>query len=156
MPKQLDQIAEQEDKAVEQEGSGMDQDTEIAIRLGIKMLSEGGLEQIKNALNQSKDPAQVIGSFLAQMIGHMAEQLQKQVNLSPRIFLSKGGFLDHILDYIEVKLGYPSEFSDQIYAAVLETVKAAAMSEAGVNRKAPPQQAAPAGPALDQPAPGGM
>lgn len=31
-----------------------------------------------------------------------------------------------VLDYIEKKLGYPEEFSDQVYSAVLETIKAAA------------------------------
>ena len=110
------------------------EDAELATRLGIKMLAEGGgLELISKAINESQDPAQVIGQFLAQMIGQLAEKLRDQVNLDPKVFLAKDGFLDAILNYIEDKLGYPEEFSDQIYGEVLEIIKAAAMSPAPPN-----------------------
>lgn len=101
--------------------------------MGIKLLEAGGLEQIKKALESSQDPAQVIGTFLVQMIGHMGEQLASQFQIDNRVFLAKNGFLDTILDYIEAKLGYPKDFSDQIYGAVLETIKAAAMQPPAPN-----------------------
>lgn len=151
MAKQLDQVEQQEAPAQEE---GVSQDLEIVVRLGVKVLNEGGLDQIKTALKQSKDPAQVVGTFLVQIIAHISENLSKKIDLDPNVFLSKGGFLDYMLDYIEKKLGLPAEFSDQVYGSVLETVKAAAMAEQGGGQ---PQQApAPQGPALDQPAPGGM
>lgn len=104
------------------------QDAELALRMAIKMLNDGnGLQLIKNAIDNSKDPALVIGQFLAQMMGQMGEKLGKEIGLDPRVFLAKGGFLEKILDYIEIKLGLPKEFSDEVYGTVLETIKAAAM-----------------------------
>lgn len=149
------------DKAQQQEGqrrgkSYPQEDAEIATRMGIKMLSEGnGIQVIKDAIDQSQDPAQVIGQFLGQMMGQLAEQLAKEANIDPGVFLAKNGFLDAILNYIEGKLGYPPEFSDQIYDQVLEVIKAAAMSGGAQGQgmqqqggqpgpeQAPPQQAAP-------------
>jgi hypothetical protein len=109
-------------------------DAEIATRMGIKLLSEGdGLKVIKDAIDQSQQPAQVIGQFLAQMMGQLAEQLQKEANIDPGVFLAKDGFLDAILNYIERKLGYPADFSDRIYTEVLEVIKAAAMGPEAPN-----------------------
>lgn len=101
---------------------------EVAVRMGVKMIRDGGgLKIISEALNKSKDPAQVIGQFLAQLIGKLAEQLRSEFNIDPGLFVANGGFLDHILDYIEQQLKLPSEFSDQVYSQVMETIKAAAM-----------------------------
>lgn len=127
------------------------EDVEIAVRLAIKMLDEGGgLKVISDAIQQSKDPAQVIGKFLAQMIGQLAEKLRDEAGINPGIFIAKNGFLDQILDYIETKLGYPEDFSDQVYAQVLDTIKAAARS--------PRPQGQVSGPGAQAPAPveGGM
>lgn len=124
-------------------------DVEIAVRMTIKMLRDGGgIKVIADAMNQSKDPAQVVGQFLAQIAGQLAEKLDEQYGIDPRIFVAQGGWLDKILDYIEKQLGYPEEFSEEIYGAVLETIKAAAMG----GRQGQPapaqgqQQAAPAQP----------
>lgn len=103
------------------------EDAELATRMGIKMLKEGGgLKVIADGINQSKDPAQVVASFLVQMMASLAEKLHSEMGIDPGIFLAEGGFLDAILNYIEKQLGYPEEFSDQIYPAVLEMIKAAA------------------------------
>lgn len=117
----LDQQEQQGPRQVSQ------QDAELATRMGIKMLKEGGgLKVIADGINQSKDPAQVVASFLVQMMGSLAEKLHQEVGMDPSVFLAKGGFLDAILNYIEDQLGYPEEFSDEIYPAVLEMIKAAA------------------------------
>lgn len=130
------------------------EDVEIAVRLAIKMLNEGnGLKVIADAIQQSKDPAQVIGKFLAQMIGQLAEKLRDEVGINPGIFIAKNGFLDQILDYIETKLGYPEEFSDQVYARVLDTIKAAARSPRPQGQVSGPGAGQPQAP---QAAPGGM
>lgn len=115
-------------------------DVEIAVRMAIKLLNEGeGLKLISDAIQQSKDPAQVIGKFLAQLIGQLAEKLRDEAGIAPSIFIAKNGFLDQILDYIEVKLRLPSDFSDKVYRAVLDTIKAAA-------QPAPPPQGQVSGP----------
>lgn len=118
---------------------GKNTDVELAVRMTIKILKDSnGLKVISDAINQSKDPAQVIGQFLAQIMGQLAEKLNKEYDTDPRIFLSSGGWLEQVLDYIEQELGYPPEFSDQIYGQTLEVIKAAAMS--GRNGKQPQQQ----------------
>lgn len=134
MAESLDQV-NQSKRIKENQGKKYSQeDAELATRMGIKLLTEGnGLKVIHDSINQSQDPAQVIGQFLAQMMGQLAEQLQKEAGIDPGVFLAKNGFLDAILNYIEKKLGYPSNFSDQIYVAVLEVIKAAAMGPESPN-----------------------
>lgn len=127
-----------------QQGGGevAKEDVEIVTRLGIQILSKGGLDQIKEALTSSNDPAQVIGTFLVQIMSQILEQASSQIDLDPRAFLAQGGFLDHILDYIETKLGLPKEFSDQVYAQTLEVLKAAAKGGAqGGQQQAQPGMA---------------
>ena len=150
MATSLDQV-----QAEEQVGAGKNtqfnsEDVELAVNLGLKLLNEGGgLKLIEQAINQSQDPAQVVGQFLAQIIAKLAEQMRDNYNIDPGIFLAKDGFLDYILNYIEKKLGYPEEFSDQIYSQVLEIIKAAAMGPEAPNnvmeggQSQPPQQGAP-------------
>lgn len=134
-----------------------DRDAEIAFRMGVKLMTEGqGLQTIKAAIEESKDPAQVIGQFLAQIMAVLAEKLQGEINLDPRVFLAKGGWLELMLDYIEQKLGYPEEFSDQIYMQTLEVIKAAAMSPEQAQQGGGPQMAAPGGAPQGGPPQGGQ
>lgn len=146
-----------------------DDDVEIAFRMAVEMLDDGGLQMMADAIDKSNDPAMVIGQILAQMIGQMAEQLRDEYNIDPRIFLAKNGWLDQVLDYIEHELNYPKNFSDEIYQQVLELIKAAASSpdapnnvtnQSGTGVEAPlpqqPDQAAmpPAGGPAQAPMPG--
>lgn len=134
MPQSLDQTNMMRGVQAREGDEVSGQDTEIAVRMAIQMLTQGnGLQVISDAINKSQDPAMVVGQFLSQMMGALGEQLVQQVGLDPAVFLAKEGFLDQILDYIETKLGYPEEFSDQIYMQVLETVKAAASSPPAPN-----------------------
>lgn len=126
MAKSLSQM-NMEENVKQSEGHQVnDDDVEIAFRMAVQMLDEGGLQMMTDAINKSNDPAQVIGQILAQMIGQMAEQLRDEYDIDPRIFLAKNGWLDQILDYIEHELNYPPQFSDEIYQQVLEIIKAAA------------------------------
>lgn len=166
MAKSLDQAQTEALAEANQGVTVSGEDTEIAVRMTLQLLNEGGgLKVIEDAINKSQDPAMVVGQFLAQLIGQLAEQLGQQINLDPRVFLAKDGWLDAILDYIEKKLGYPSEFSDQVYGTVLETIKAAAMSPPAPNQvmdpnsapeqgQMPPEAPMPAQPGI--PAAGGM
>jgi hypothetical protein len=125
-----------------------DEDIELAVRMGVQMMNEGqGLKVVKDAINQSQDPGQVIGQFLAQIMAQMAEKLQKEFQIDPKIFLAKGGWLEHMLDYLEKKLGYPSDFSDKVYNEVVEVIKAAAQGPDAPNNVMDPKAAPPpAGP----------
>ena len=126
------------------EGTPVDeQQVELVTRLGIKLLKEGGgLDTLGKAIQQSQDPAQVVGQFMVQLIGSLIDQLKEQIDLDPRVFLVPDGFLDNILDFLEDQLSLPEEFSDQVEGEVLEMIKALAMGE----QQPQPQQ----GPGLDQ------
>lgn len=140
MAKSLDQVNLERNVQAKAGAKYPAEDVELATRMGVKLLSEGnGIQLIKDAINKSQDPAQVIGQFLAQMMGQLAEVLQEQYDIDPGIFVAKNGFLDNILNYIEGKLGYPEEFSDQIYGQVLETIKAAASGPPAPNNVMDPQ-----------------
>lgn len=139
-----------------EKSSGPNKDVEIAVRMTIKMLQEGGgMEVIAKALQTSKDPAQVVGQFLAQIVGQLAEKLNQEYGVDPRIFLAQDGWLPKILDYIEGEMGLPPEFSDEVFSQVLETIKAAAMG--GKQQPAQPvppvQPQQPGAPVMEQ---GGM
>lgn len=105
-----------------------DEDVELLVRTAIKLLNEGGgVDVIKQALNSSQDPGQVVGQFMGQLIMQMGENMIEQLQIDPRAFLAKGGFLEEILDYLEEQLALPPEFSDQVYSEVVEMIKAVVM-----------------------------
>lgn len=140
MAKSLDQVNMERNIEAKKGAVYPAEDVELATRMGVKLLSEGnGIQLIKDAINKSQDPAQVIGQFLAQIMGQLAEVLQQRYDIDPGIFIAKDGFLDNILNYIEGKLGYPEEFSDQVYGQVLETIKAAASGPPAPNSVMDPQ-----------------
>lgn len=111
-------------------------DLEIGVAMAKKLLVEGGgLDVVKNAIGESQDAPAVIGQFFAQLFAQMQESFPQDMEISPRIYLAKGGVLEQCLDFIEEKLGLPREFSDEVFGAVVETIKGAAQQ--------PPEQAAP-------------
>lgn len=136
-------------------------DSDMATMMGMAMLDGGGLDVIKQALDKSQDPGQVVGSFLAQLVGQLAEFTRDNMGISPEVYLQQDGFLDQILDYIERKLGLPPEFSDQVYGETLEVIKAAAQGggQGGAPQGPPAGPPGPQGPAPQGPMPldtGGM
>lgn len=138
--------------------SEVSDDSQLVSMMGMAMLDNGGLQTIQQALQSSQDPGQVVGQFLAQLIGQMAEFTAATLQIDPAVYTEPNGFLDQILDYIERKLQLPPEFSDQVYGDTLEVIKAAAanpgQAQQGAPQQAGPQQAgpqqAPQGPGLDQ------
>ena len=144
MATSLDQVNAERQVEANQGTKFKSEDVELAVNFGIKLLNEGGgLDLIKKSINQSQDPAQVIGQFLAQIIAKLAEQMNQEYSIDPGIFLAKDGFLDYILNYIEQKLGYPAKFSDEIYNQVVEIIKAAAQGPAAPNGVMEGQPSAP-------------
>lgn len=146
MAKSLDQV--QLENATEETEEGTTEyravDVKVATNIVLEALDQGGLQVIRDAINQSEDPAMVIGQLLAQIFGQVAESAEQEYNIPPGVFVAEGGVLDHVLNYIESELGYPEEFSDEIYAQVMETIKAAASSPPAPNdvtgQEAPEQQ----------------
>lgn len=144
MAKSLDNAS-----APQAQGKTYDQkDLEIAVRMGIKLIKEGnGLQLIADGINKSKDPAAVVGQFLAQLMGKLAEELRDKYGVDPGVFVAKNGWLETILDWIEGELGYPSDFSDKIYMQTMEVIKAAAMQPPPANEEMGGQNVQPpAGP----------
>jgi len=138
MAKSLSQV-NLEKSVKENEGVGVsDEDVDIAFRMAVEALDGGGLKVIADAIDQSNDPAKVVGQFLAQLMGQLAEQLRSEFNIDPKIFLAKNGWLDLVLDFIEHELGYPEQFSDQIYQEVLEIIKAASSTPDAPNNVTDP------------------
>lgn len=150
----LENIPKEEEQQAQKQVSG--DDVEIVTRMGIQLLMEGkGLEVIEKAVRQSKDPGLVVGQFFAQLIGQLAEKLAGEIDLDPRVFLAKGGFLENMLNFVEKKLGLPSEFSDQVWSEVVEVIKAAANNPADQNAPAPGAPIAQqASPGISPPQPG--
>ena len=128
-------------------------DLQLAVAMAKKMLVEGkGLDVIKSALDSSQDPSAVIGQFFAQLFAQMHEAFPQDLEISPRIYLARGGVLEQLLDFLEEKLGLPSSFSDEVFGTTVETIKAAAQDPAqgqapeaqeGAPQAPPPEAAMP-------------
>lgn len=139
-------------------------DLELAVKTAKKLVAEGGgFKVIQDALETSQDPAAVLGPFFAQLFVKMQEAFPADLEVSPRVYLCKGGVLEQLLDFMEKQLGLPKEFSDEVWDSTLETIKASAQEppagEAPVEQGAPaPEQAMPAmpGPQPDPLQRGGM
>lgn len=142
------QQASQEERLSDEE----EQDLEIAVLLGKKLMSEGGAEEVLSAAKGSSDPSQVIGQFLVQLGSQLAEQLPEELKPSPRVFLASGGWLEQMSDFIQDEYDIGKDVMDraEVYVASTGQQMADAQAQKGA---APPAGAAPAGPPMPQ---GGM
>lgn len=129
----------------EEEARAMEEipvDEELAETLylmGVDLMKESGiLEKLGPALQKSADPAQVVGQFLVQLIGQLADVAADEFNFDPRVFLAQDGWLDKTLEFIEDELGQPEEFSDEVEGTVLEMIKALAQGEKNPAPQGPP------------------
>ncbi len=124
-----------------------DLDLKIAVLMGMDLLDKGGFDVIEKAVDESSDPAQVVGQFLMQMGQQMYEKMPDDMKFSPEIMLAEGGWLEQISDYIQVELGVSADIMDkaEIYVAhtASEMANAKAAPAAAAAAGAPP---APAGP----------
>lgn len=135
------------DSAPAKKAGGVD-DKQLVSMMGMAMLDNGGLETIQQALQSSQDPGQVVGQFIAQMAGQLAESTQANLGIDPAVFAQPDGFVEQMLQYIETSLKLPPEFSDQVYGETMEVLKAAAQGEQR-GATAPQATAPPAQPGLD-------
>jgi hypothetical protein len=141
----------QEDFLEDQE----EEDLEIAVNLAKEMIDDGGYELLDSAVQQSKDPGQVIGQFLMQLGSRIFESMPEDLQLSPRIMLSHNGWVEQVSDYLQEQYGITKEVMDRAESYI----GAAAMQMAQGGQQTPGQPPAEAQPAAPEGAPvlpGGM
>lgn len=129
-----------EDKVVEQEDNSALSDEEedqleIMVLLAENLIDEGGIEALDQAKG-SKDPGQVIGQFLMQLGSQLGEQLPFEI--SPRIMLARGGWLEQVSDYLQDEYGFSKKDMDRAEIFVGSSAQGMAQGQAA-------QQAAPQG-----------
>lgn len=109
----------------------------IMVNLAEDMIDDGGYQVIEQAMN-SKDPAQVIGQFILQLGSQLGEQLPFEI--SPRIMLAEGGWVEQISDYLQEEYDVPKKIMDRAEIFIGSTAQGMAQQ----------QQPAPAQPAMPQ------
>ena len=136
-----------EEELVEQEDDGQltDQEEdqlEVMVMLAENLIDEGGIQALDTA-KQSKDPGQVIGQFLMQLGSQLGEQLPFEI--SPRIMLARGGWLEQVSDYLQDEYGFSKKDMDRAEIFVASSAQGMAQGQHA-------QQAAPQGaPAQEAP-----
>ena len=130
-----------EEELVEQEDDGQltDQEEdqlEIMVLLAENLIDEGGIEALDTAKG-SKDPGQVIGQFLMQLGSQLGEQLPFEI--SPRIMLARGGWLEQVSDYLQDEYGFSKKDMDR--AEIFVASSAQGMAQGQQARQAAPQGA---------------
>jgi hypothetical protein len=140
-----------EENVKEQQDNGQLTDAEeneldIMVKLAENMIDEGGINVIETAKG-SKDPGQVIGQFLMQLGSQLGEQLPFEI--SPRIMLARGGWLEQISDYLQDEYDIPKKDMDRAEIFV-------ASSAQGMAQGQQQQGAAPAAPAPVDPMAGAV
>lgn len=125
-------------------------DLKIAVNMAKNLIDDGGIEVVDQAVNTSKDPGQVIGQFLMQMVSQMSEKLPEEAKLSPRIYFAEGGWIEQISDYLQEEYGVSKEVMDRAEMYVGTTAQQMAQQQqGGGQQQAPapqPQEVAPAMP----------
>ena len=137
-----------EDKVVEQEDNSQltDQEEdqlEIMVLLAENLIDEGGIQALDTA-KQSKDPGQVIGQFLMQLGSQLGEQLPFEI--SPRIMLARGGWLEQVSDYLQDEYGFSKKDMDRAEIFVASSAQGMAQGQAAQQQapqEAPVQGAVP-------------
>lgn len=119
-------------------------DLDIAILMGERLLEEGGFDVIEQALATSSDPAQPIGQFFVQLIQKLQESFPEEMKLSPNIYLSRGGWVEHMMDFVGDELDVDKKILDraEIYVAQAAMELAKQQSPEGAG-PAPQAQAQP-------------
>lgn len=114
----------------------------IVVDLAKNLIDDGGYEVIEQAMS-SKDPGQVIGQFLFQMVAQMGEQLPFEP--SPNIFFAKGGWVEQISDYLQEEYDIPKKDMDraEIYIAQSAQSMAQARVQPAPEQSMPAEQSAP-------------
>lgn len=111
-----------------------EKDLDIMVSMAENMIDDAGEDVIAQAL-QSKDPGVILGQFLMQLGSQLAEKLPFEV--SPRIMLAHGGWLEQISDYLQDEYDVPQKIMDR--AEIFVASSAQQMAQ-GQQQQAPMQQ----------------
>ena len=123
-----------------------ERDLQISVMLAENLIDEGGWKVIQQA-EQSSDPAVVVGQFLLQLGAQLGESLPFEI--SPRIMLAEGGWLEQVSDYLQEEYGVPKQVMDRAEIFIASSAQAMAQQQQqGVPQQAQPT--APAAPAMPQ------
>lgn len=136
-----------------------EEDLSIAVGLAENAIDDGGIDVIRDAIESSNDPGQVIGQFLMQLGSQIVENMPEGMELSKKVFLAEGGWVEQISDFLQEEYKIKKDVMDraEIYIASSSQQMAQGAQQQGTS--AVPGQAQPPmpGPAPAQPSPqGGM
>lgn len=113
-------------------------DLRIMVNMAEDMIDEGGIDVIEQARGSS-DPGQVIGQFLMQLGSQLGEQLPFEI--SPRIMLAKGGWLEQVSDYLQDEYDIPKKDMDRAEIYVASSAQSMSQGQQAAQQGAPAQQA---------------
>ena len=135
----------QEQQSPQEMTEDQEQDLSIAVNIAKNLIDDGGWDIIEQAL-ASKDPGQVIGQFLMQLVAQMTENLPEEVDIDPAIYLAIGGWVEQISDYLQEEYDVPKEVMDRaemyIGTASQQMLQGQQQQQAQMEQAAPmPQQA---------------
>lgn len=131
----LDQEAESQDSnQLTQED---EDDLEVAVLLGKRLIDQGGNEVITAAAN-SKDPGQVIGQFLLQLGSQLGENMPEGMTLNPKIMLASGGWLEQISDFLQEEYDVSRDDADRAEIYVGQAAQQMAQQQAPAEQPAAP------------------
>lgn len=132
-----DELMESEDQ--ETLGDEEEKDLDIMVSMAENMIDDSGSDLIEQAMS-SKDPGVVIGQFLMQLGSQLGEQLP--FDISPRIMLAEGGWLEQVSDYLQDEYDVPKKIMDRAEIFVASSAQQMAQGQQ--------QQAAPAEAPMEQ------
>lgn len=123
-----------------------EKDLSIAVNLAKNLIDDAGAEFLETS-KTSKDQGEVIGQFLFQMATQLKEKLSGMVELSPRIFMAEGGWIEQVSDYLQEEYGVPKDIMDRAEIYIGGTAQSVGMAELAKQQGGAPQGAMPpAGP----------
>lgn len=107
-----------------------EQDLRIAVNLSKNMIDDGGIDVIKQAIETSNDPGQIIGRFLMQLVSQLHESLPEGVDLSKKIYFAHGGWIEQISDYLQEEYDIDSDVMDRAEMFIGAQAQAMAQGQA--------------------------
>lgn len=119
-------------------------DLKIAVLFAEKLIDEGGIDVIDQAVKESSDPGQVVGQFMMQMASQLGEKLPEDMKLSPRIFFAEGGWVEQVSDYLQETYKIDKKIMDRAEIFIAST---AANMKQGADQQAVQGQPPASGPA---------
>lgn len=122
-----------------------EKDLSIMVNLAKNLIDDEGINIIKQA-EKSKDQGQVVGQFLFQLGSQLAEKLSGQVEISPRILLAEGGWVEQVSDYLQEEYGVAKNVMDRAEMYIGGMAQQMANNQKGGQPQPGAEQAQPAMP----------